>query len=1251
MRIQAFHRLFLLLTLAVVVGAVARAAATNVAALAQWSFGVEEATPLIASGGVHRDQPGPRPPTFPDFDANNTAVKFDGSGAHFSFADPGPNSPFDFTNGDAITIEAWVKVDDLRAGENSYVIGKGRTGTPGFARDNQNWALRVREGEGQARVSFLFATKPVGGAKTDAHWHRWTSRSGFAPGSGWHHIAVAYRFGETQSIRSWIDGKPRSGAWDMGGATTEAPVVDDDAIWIASSQGGNASNSFRGTLDEIAVFREISDDAAMASRYRREGPETPNQPEKLAADTMPDLGPLPPDRVLATFHEDLVAHDRWPKAGEVGKVETTRWLSSQMLLPRLPLRYDDWGIRAGWKPPVLTRLAADVTLSPGTHRFLIRARGLSRLWVNGEIIARTKVHAGSSDGHEAITPVAAPPLPGLRPVGYGDQEAFGEALIPADGRCHVVFEAIIGGKRLRAEPGEMCVAVQTADGKSFQLLQPTGATIPPVSLTDSAFTIALEQAETSLVVLDALTRHTAATEEDAFWEKRHAIAREWVRKNPAPPVPVIKVAKTDIANPIDAFLLAKIERARAAASGDEAAKRFHAEVLPILSQQCFRCHGEKEKGGLRLNSREAALKAGDSGKPAIVPGDTGASELIKRIRSTDEGERMPPTGHGLQAGQIAAIEAWVKADAPWPAPPVAAQTIAAPPLIDDAAFLRRVYFDTVGVPPGSEEVRAFLADRSPGKRTNVVDRLLKDERYADHWVSYWQDVLAENPNILKPSLNNTGPFRWYLYEALLDNKSLDRLATELIMLRGSEREGGSAGFGLAADNDAPLAAKGHVLAGAFLGIELQCARCHDSPYHTTKQRDLYALSAMLGRKSVTVPKTSTVPLAFFEKKARESLIKVTLKPGEPVAPAWPFAKTTGVADDATLDVLLQKSTDSRERLAALITAPQNTRFARVAVNRVWKRLMGAGLVEQAHDWEGHAPSHPELLDWLAREFVAHDYDVKYIVRLILTSQVYQRAAIGHNRSATPEMRFFAAPERRRLSAEQVVDSLFAATGHRMEVEELTFDPDSRRPANTMISLGSPRRAWMFSTLSNERDRPSLSLPRAQAVTDVLEAFGWTGSRQNPRTDRETEPNVLQPGVLANSIVSVWVTRASEGSALANLAVEAKSPDELVDTVFLRFLSRLPSAQERAPFAKVLATGFKERIVPASEVKPSPPLSRLSKVSWSNHLRPEATTIKLEMERRARTGSLPDPRLRLQWRETYEDFVWSLINSREFVWLP
>ncbi len=985
-------------------------------------------------------------------------------------------------------------------------------------------------------------------------------------------------------------------------------------------------------------------DGELKARFRRVGGA---EAAKAAPAVMPVLGAIPAGRVLVTLNEGMPTHDRWLNEGEKLPAETMRWNGGEFLLPRLPLRYDDWGIRASWKGPILARLAADVNLPVGTHRVVFRARGLARLWVDGALVASTKTHKGDSGGYDNPEPVPAPPLPGLRPVGYGIQETLGEIVVKPGAPLRVVVENLVGGRKYRAEPGELTVAVQTRDGRSFNVLQPAGASGEPIALTDVAMTAAIARIDAALTSYDDNQRRIAAATQDAFWEKRRSAAQAWIAQHPAPAVP------PGAPHPIDAFIGEKISRAVATAAKTPAAetKHFHEQVLPILRDACFRCHGEKEKGGLRLNTREAALAGGESKLPAIVPGNSAKSELIARITHPDEDERMPAKSEALKPAQIATLRAWIDAGAAWPAAPIAPEAIARAPVIDDAAFLRRVYFDTVGMPPSERDVSAFLADRSADKRARVIDRLLADERVADHWVSYWQDVLGENPNVVKPTLNNTGPFRFFLYEALRDGKPMDRLVTELILLRGSEREGGSAGFGLAADNDAPFASKGHIVASAFLGIELQCARCHDSPYHATKQRDLYSLAALFERKTVTVPTSSTVPAAFFDKKARESLIKVTLQPKEPITPAWPFGSLTGAADDVSLDALLQNPKDTRERLAALVTSPQNTRFAQVMVNRIWKRLMGAGVVEPAHDWEGRTASHPQMLAWLAREFVAHAYDLRHVARLILTSQTYQRPATGRSLTAPAEQRFFASPDARRLSAEQVVDSLFAVSGRPMDIEEITMDSDARRSAETFISLGTPRRAWMFGSLSNERDRPSLNLPRAQAVADVLEAFGWTGSRQNPRTDRESDPNVLQPGVLANSVVSVWVTRASHRSALADLAVEAASPAVLVENIYLRVLGRTPTASERAPLVRVLTPGFAARVLPAAEVIPPAPLPPLPGLSWSTHLMPDATTVMMEMEKRARSGPPSDPRLRPAWREAFEDIVWSLVNTREFVWLP
>tara|TARA_R110002095_G_scaffold215072_2_gene208428 strand:+ start:19939 stop:23673 length:3735 start_codon:yes stop_codon:yes gene_type:complete len=1217
--------------------------------VAKWDFSTEEFTPLSIHGNVTRDQAGPLPPEFPDFAKDNTAVRLDGKGAYLAVTDPGDNSLYDFTNGDSITIEAWVKVATIRNGQPMYVIGKGRTHSPHVARDNQNWALRVIGAGDAVKLGFLFAT-PAG--STGSNWHRWTSKSGFAAVTGWHHIAVTYQFGQPDSIKGWIDGQPTGGVWDMKGPTKLAPVVDNDEIWIGSSTGGNTGNSFNGWLDKIAIHRARLESKVIASHFHRLGGPRVVGP---APEKMPEISDVPPGKVLVTFSESMPASDRWMNEGENWPPESSRWIGNEFLLPRIPLRYDDWGIRSSWKAPLLVRMAADVELKPGKHRLLLRARALGRIWVDGKLVARTKpLTYRPPNGEEPITPLAEPPLPGLRVKGYRMQEVFGEITIPEKENdkphlCRVVLELVVGGKSLRTETGEICAAIQTEDGKSYSIIQPNPQA--PLPLTDAAVNPVLAQIESSITQREDQTRRTASATQDAYWQKRHAVARTWAAQNPAPKIPT--VAASDLENPIDHFLAEKINKAlsEASATDPRKAKHFHGEILPVLQENCFRCHGDKNKGGLKLNSREHALKPGDSEIPAIVPGDISASELVERIRTEDESIRMPPTGKPLSAKQIVELEQWIQQGAIWPAVPLKASEVAMSPVINDETFLRRIYLDTVGVPPTLTEAKQFLKDSNPDKRNQLIDQLLKDDRFADQWVSYWMDLLAENPTLLNASLNSTGPFRWFLYDALRDKKSLDRIVTELLLMRGSPHEGGSAGFAIAAENDSPFAAKGHIVASAFLGIELQCARCHDSPYHSTTQRDLFSLAAMMNRKPLVVPATSRVPLAFFENKTRESLIRVTLKPDESIDAKWPFAEMTGAVDSPEIDKLMLNPKDSRERLAALITTPQDKRFADVIVNRLWKQLIGAGLVEPVYDWEGRNPSHPELLDWLSHQFVTHDYDLKHIIRLIVTSQLYQREATGKNMTASEELRFFNAPEKRRLTAEQIVDSMHTATGKQLDVEELTFVHDGQRSISNRLTLGRPSRAWMLADLKNERDRPSLSLPYARTVTDVLEAFGWTGSRQKPVMHRETDPNVLQPGILANGTLSMNLIRVSDQSELAQLAVESNKPEEMIEALFLRFLSRRPNPEESTAFSNALAQGFDSRLLPAEAITPIKAQPPLPLVTWFNHLQSEANTIQQEVERRVRQGPPADPRLRAEWRKVYEDIIWSLMNHQEFVWIP
>jgi hypothetical protein len=407
---------------------------------------------------------------------------------------------------------------------------------------------------------------------------------------------------------------------------------------------------------------------------------------------------------------------------------------------------------------------------------------------------------------------------------------------------------------------------------------------------------------------------------------------------------------------------------------------------------------------------------------------------------------------------------------------------------------------------------------------------------------------------------------------------------------------------------------------------------------------------MLERKPVKVPASSRVPASFFEHKGRKSLIEVSLKPNESIPPTWSLEEFIDPAKSKSLEHLLTNKQDSRERLAMLVTSHENKRFAKVIVNRIWKRLMGAGIVEPAHDWEGNEPSHPELLDWLAIKLVEFEYDPRAIFKLIMKSNAYQRQANGKNAQSNHLSRVFLSPDPRRLSAEQVVDALHSSTGQKLDSETLTFVFDGGRSLKQRNTLGKATRAWMMGTLNNSRDRPSLAKPKAQTIVNVMKAFGWTGTRQKPVHQREKDPNVLQSGILANGLLVSNVARVSNQSFLAEIALDSKSATELIENIFLRFLGRLPNQREQISALDLISAGFENRIIPkADSHKPEGP-EKLPLITWFNHLSPEATTIQIEVEKQVRHGPPVDPRINPDWRERYEDLIWSLINHREFVWL-
>ncbi|MGH9719138.1 MAG: DUF1553 domain-containing protein [Bryobacteraceae bacterium] len=568
------------------------------------------------------------------------------------------------------------------------------------------------------------------------------------------------------------------------------------------------------------------------------------------------------------------------------------------------------------------------------------------------------------------------------------------------------------------------------------------------------------------------------------------------------------------------------------------------------------------------------------------------------------------------------------------------------PLTSDLEFLRRVSLDATGLIPTSAEVKSLLADPVSTRRKKAVERLLADPSWADSWVSYWQDVLAENPGILKPDLNNTGPFRWWLHQSFSDNLPFDRLAAELVEMEGSLVYGAPAAFAQATLNDAPMAAKADIISQAFLAQKMGCARCHDAPFHPFKQKDLFSLAAMLDGKPLKLPATSTVPMV---EGARKPVVPVTLKPGELIEPEWPFKNLTDHADTGSLPA--SGSVPTRRALAAMIVSPQNERFAQVIVNRVWKRYMGVALVEPVDDWARSKASHPDLLEYLGREFMRNGYDMKHLARLIFSSHAYQRKPDpALSEQTASKDRLFSGPARRKMTAEQLVDSLHRSVGKAFQCEELNLNPAGDRSPKQFLNMGKPERAWQLTALSNERDRPALALPIAQSLIDVMSAYGWRQSRQNPATTRDDAPSPMQTLVLANGILGTRIARLSDDSEITTLCLRELPLKELIHETFLRVLSRPPSIEEGRMFDELLRSVYATRKVEGAAAIMTAAKTD-SRVSWSNHLSAEATLIRMEEERRLRMGDEPTRRLTKDFRERFEDALWAMLNSPEYVVLP
>jgi hypothetical protein len=437
---------------------------------------------------------------------------------------------------------------------------------------------------------------------------------------------------------------------------------------------------------------------------------------------------------------------------------------------------------------------------------------------------------------------------------------------------------------------------------------------------------------------------------------------------------------------------------------------------------------------------------------------------------------------------------------------------------DDSEFVRRVYLDLAGRIPSVQEARSFLEDKKPNKRARLVETLLSGSRYVGHYTNIYRALLIpEAGNNFQVRLQQGG-FEGWLKKRIAKNVGYDQMVRELITAKVNV---GDPRLAILGSGPSPvpyylakefkpenLAAS---TARVFLGISVECAQCHNHPFADWKREQFWSFTAFFAGIGSTRNMDFLLPAPDEEKKH-----EIAIPGGKVVQAKFLDGTTPKWAAD----------TRARTALADWITSPSNPYFARATVNRTWALLFGFGLVEPVDEMVGgnSTASHPELLDLLAREFVAHDFDLKFLIRSLLATRTYQlTSAISHPSQEIPSM--FARMPLRGLTGEQIFDSLAMATGYR----------DSGGGGDDLFSglLGGNRSARSeFLTKFALSDRPT------EAQTSILHAL-----------------------TLMNGKVMEAATSLEKSETLAAVLDAPVSTGERVEALYLAALARKPEPRE------------------------------------------------------------------------------------------
>jgi hypothetical protein len=481
-------------------------------------------------------------------------------------------------------------------------------------------------------------------------------------------------------------------------------------------------------------------------------------------------------------------------------------------------------------------------------------------------------------------------------------------------------------------------------------------------------------------------------------------------------------------------------------------------------------------------------------------------------------------------------------------------------LADDATFLRRVTLDVAGRLPTADEAKTFLADTDAAKRDKLVDRLVDSGDYADFFANKWSALLRNKRESPGQARNNFAFHAW-IRQSLYENKPFDRFVREVVAASGRIDSNPAVAWYRGA-RTATLQLED--TAQLFLGTRLQCAQCHHHPYEKWSQRDYYGMAAFFSTTTVELggrPGETTV----FTKRAKPSA--ANKKNGEAVPPTALGSPAFDLSSDQ----------DPRQALADWMAKPGNKFFAASLVNRYWKHFFGRGLVDPEDDMrETNPATNPELLDALAKDFVASKFDLKQLVRTICKSSTYHLSSVP-NRYNAADKQGFSRYYPRRLNAEVLLDAVNQVTKGKT--------PFTNLPASTR-AVQLPDNSF-------------------NAESYFLTVFGRPEASSACECERSADASLAQSLHLFNSTDLQTKLVSEEGRAATLVKETQRGDDEKVRELYLWAFARQPDAEELKLASSHLTRERKD--------KDGKPLA--------------ADAAK---------------------RQGYEDLLWALINTKEFL---